>query len=225
MYPQYSAQQATLAQDDIDGICFLYPACMASECASTVDMSTDPSPGGDDPVLDGRDGPSCILDTDCPSGLACHDRICSAPLARLGDPCDDRGCHGSTCSVDNVCIPLCEPAPDCSPLSSSCTYTAECPEPRSAFGAACDDASDCDGGECLEENGRGVCTRRCDAHRLACPLGWECKAVAAKDVCVPPEKGSEGCSIGSRPSSDSYAPSGLLIVLAVGAVGRRRRTR
>ena len=86
MFPFFSPEQISLAPDDRDGICFLYPEC-----------------GGCEPgylCVEGECRANCEHGV-CEVGLVCGYWSCALP-----DACLDRDCNGAACESDLQCAPL-----------------------------------------------------------------------------------------------------------------------
>lgn len=191
MYPLYAAEQSTLADDDIDGICFLYPASdCGSSCPSNMFCSADGCVprcgdaicGKDQTCQDGvcalpsqmsptpsdRDPSSsiaCDSDKDCEPESGCVAGRClrrSAP----GDPCSTAAdCATARCDDDGTCASECSSDQEC-PSGSACKSQSSggkvCIGGALPFGATCSNADDCVGRQCLEGlTPEPTCTRLC----------------------------------------------------------------
>lgn len=254
MYPLYSAEQSTLASDDIDGICFLYPAsdcgsscpadmfcssdgclprCGGSICARgeectdgacSVPTPTTPCSTAADPSCENP----CEVDADCPADALCAAGRClhrSAP----GDPCAEASdCVSAACNDDGVCVSGCTSDRDCA-ANSACEEQASgnktCEATARPFGASCQSADDCAGGQCVARlSPEPTCTRLCGEDYPAaptCPAGWACSLVEARHVCTPPRSVASGCQIAPGAGSDIRAAFASLVAFMV--VGCRRR--
>ena len=210
MFPFYDASQAELAQDDIDGACFLYPreTCDTAGCAEgsrCVDGYCRPLCGDE----------VCGDDEVCTSS-GCQPYDDSLDSERLGDPCSlASDCPGGLCGAAGYCTIACGGGAGC-PSGATCV-AGECQPEADVLGAECVDSTGCLGGECLEEPGaEPMCTRRCNGGVAACPADWFCDAVDGVSVCRPERElmasGGGGCSVTPAPSH-----SGRFWIIAVAA--------
>jgi hypothetical protein len=199
MYPLYSPEQSSLAADDIEGICFLYPAgdCGAScpadmlcssegcvaRCGETVcdhdqicvdDVCSTPAPTlpcstGSDPSCTQK----CQTNADCPAASICAAGRCLHQSA-AGDPCEQASdCASAACNDDGVCVSPCTNDRDCG-AGSSCekqaTGNQTCEATTLPFGATCHSADDCTSQECLADlTAEPTCTRLCGEDYPAAP--------------------------------------------------------
>lgn len=250
MYPLYDIGETSLADDDIAGLCYLYPP-PAAECATCSETQA---------CLDG----ACFE--------TCHGAVCAA-----GEVCGFWGCtpHGTClledcvglkCETDTACFPLghcvsgvcsrgsgastqgCAVSADCSDgvcvegrCSSLCSTDAPCAsgaceqasEPNLAgcfdqskqeFGARCAKGEDCASGLCIDTDGVLSCTVDCTTD-TQCPSAWQCRKVESRAVCAARKDAvSGGCSIGApiQPHDVWYAA-----VAVTGGIfwSRRRRSK
>jgi hypothetical protein len=211
MYPAYyGSDQATLSQDDLDGVCFLYPlsectpdvctACGEAYCGLGYQCIEDecvPSEGGGTPppVGDGLLGDPCATGQDCRSGLCAAEGYCTTVCSHLGN-CPD----GYACGDDGLCVAI-----------------------DDVFGAPCAEGADCASGLCLlPATGRPFCTRTCfPTDATPCPDGLLCDEVDGRHVCAPPLPAT-GCAVGTPVPAGTGAT--LLAILATLAVIRRWRS-
>lgn len=212
MYPEYDPAQASLSQDDVAGLCFLYPkqSCEQSGC-----------PAGS-ACIDGACQPGCSVETPCNSGAA-----------PLGDPC----MQGSECStgvcVDGHCVQACGVTPGCG--ASECATSADgaryCKTTLGALGDTCGAPAECLGQHCVQVGESApVCTRACGA---GCPGGWTCMSVEDTGVCLlqkQVEASGGGCALAQRTPRAPTLPVfmfvlSLLVTSWQRRVRRRRATR
>lgn len=223
MNPVYDEARVTLADDDQQGLCALYPR---------VDCNEAGCPEGFD----------CI-DADCHA--RCGDDICGAsevcaPAGCVSPGCDEGTCPcesdddcrpGERCSIDGTCKTDAPPAgsscktdDDC--VSSFCNANGECAVELLSFGESCSNASDCSSGECLTGSVRGnVCTQQCeDSIPSACPSGWECSAVGEQNVCTPLQLRGGSCSVvSSSPTNDGRHGFAIAVIGFFFSMALRRR--
>ena len=119
MYAAYGGGTSyrTLEQDDIDGVCSLYPG--SCNCSSDGDC-------GPDEVCNGGtcEVPPCQNDSDCPSGKVCNSGTCAVPSCSSDSDCDSGFyCDQNTSTCEPEC-PVCQP---CS-QSSDCGSNGYCVE-------------------------------------------------------------------------------------------------
>jgi MYXO-CTERM domain-containing protein len=172
-YPGGNAQ-ATLAQDDINGVCALYPSAPGSQCSSTHA---------------------------CPTGQTCDNGYCiSAPSAgQLGDPCTEGCATNFFCVCTDMaqqncfCTKNCSdtmPCPtgwNCNPLQAGGGACLQAPPPGTGqLGDPCMDGSQCANGLCvsLSTGASGICTQSCTTG--SCPSGYNCGALqGGGGACIP----------------------------------------
>jgi MYXO-CTERM domain-containing protein len=156
---------ASLAADDIEGVCTLYPSGAA---------------------------PLCRDDAECGGGQSCIGGECVDPPpagAGLGDPCGPGGCaEGFFCVLEQDGSDLC--TRDC---GAGCPQGWACERIRfgnrgdrdvcwpdedgggegAAFGAPCQRGQDCASGFCVSNGREAFCTQACSQDG-DCPQGAEC---------------------------------------------------
>jgi len=134
MLPTYEPEHAALAQDDLDGICWLYPRSAAPAEGQPEEMPSLSTGAG-------LSGDPCVSNEDCESGAcAIESGFCSLPCVADGD------CASGACEVeDGDTFGGCKPA-------------------LSGLGQACGGPEDCAGNRCVSEVTESpVCTRDCSA--------------------------------------------------------------
>jgi MYXO-CTERM domain-containing protein len=253
MYPFYSDEQATLADDDVAGLCSLYPGsrcettgCPAdqkctpegcrAECAGVVcganercveSVCTPPEPPCE--REDCNVPENCASDDDCPLPYACVEQRCARGDGATGDHCaSDRDCAAGVCSASGACLAQCSFDQDC-PAGQSCTINdgrSACGSDGKAIGERCDSADDCAGALCVAElSDSPMCTRACGGANAACPGGWTCDRVGGQAACVPVQATDEGCGCSVVGERSRQLPAGALLVLGLGLILARRRPR
>lgn len=180
MYPLYSAGQVELAQDDEDGICFLYSdssceeegcaigeVCTAEgcvvQCADEIckkDESCGPLGCMTEAELEaykaGRDAAykSCSGDRDCDRDQICEDNIC-VPAEQIEDDAGDdieKRAAGDPCARDQECQSRACTEGYCAAVCVSVFGfgSTRCLSDGKPQGETCENASECLGGECVE---------------------------------------------------------------------------
>ena len=231
MYPLYEPGQVELLADDDAAICFLYPSCETKGCTEGFECT----PQGCQQICGGGTCSSdeyCVDDV-CLSAEECEQQGCFAvpPPGFFG--CEATAeCASSVCHQDGSCARACVRDADCD--GTSCVFgenpddTGYCAfPPRRALGDACEQASDCAEGECLEGARRKkICTRPCGPSKVSCPQNWSCTEVEERSVCVPP-RAPRGCqaTVGSSRIAGSLLMLGVLSALRRGRRHRRRHGR
>jgi hypothetical protein len=205
LYPEYlGLSQRELGEDDVDGLCWLYPnerACPATPCADGLTC------------VEGL----CMLE--CPEGGCgpCGGAECPS---EVGDPCtSEDDCRDGHCSDAGACTRGCAFDSDC-PGDFECEDGECSPGRLGVYGDACTNGDQCASRLCLlegSEGSEGVCTRHC-ADGSECPAPDQCSVVDAMPVCEAPD--ASGCSVGGTPVS-----SGLPIALTLTLFLSRRRRR
>ncbi len=209
LYPAYlGLSQRELGPDDIEGVCWLYPATRA--CPST--------PCGEGFVcVEGLCMVACAGD-DCGG---CGPAECPSVV---GDPCsDDSSCAEGFCSDAGLC-------------SASCVFDSNCPGGYSCedglcgagrlfdYGDACVAGDECASQLCLIEpsgaegtmGSPGTCTRHCSGS-VPCPGVDQCTVVDGMPVCRAPNQ--DGCST----AGSGGTPLALWIIGCVFLLQRRRK--
>jgi len=255
MYPFYDPGQSTLSPDDEAGLCFLYPNedCSQTGCPSGLQCTPEGcrEPCGSEFCSLGQvciadqceqqgtcetgscEPETCVSTADCTEPNYCFEGRCTRGPAVTGDPCSaDGDCAEGRCINDGYCVVPCSTDAQCG-SGERCDASLE-PAAcigKQPFGATCTEADECVGAECLAGAGKSaVCTRTCGGEHAACPLGWDCSTVEARQVCVPPElvspKGAGcGCSLAGRDLSLAplFAILGLVAMAARRSSHRRKR--
>lgn len=213
MFPTYSGgtSQRSLADDDIAGVCYLYPAagggcetvadcppgydCQVGDCVPVGDGGIC-SPCSDHeqcgipgdlcvPYPDGssRCGRNCSDDSDCEGAPGCESRLCVCRQVSGGDfmQCVASGLE-------------CSEGPECEE-DDHCADDEECVDGECVergcivLGSACEDREECCSGMCLE----GTCSQPCDwlEPRDSCPSGFYCMIQeCGVGACIPGRLGS-----------------------------------
>ena len=230
MHPLFFPDAASLASDDRDGACFLYPGGCDSECGQGFACSS----GGCVPACTTT---TCELGTACTPGLGCQPvdppdctASCreSGTCLEVGDPCADPcECRTGTCA-QNFCAQRCSESADCA-MSTTCNAGA-CESRLNMFGDECSLGSECGSALCLvftERDGaeRGTCTRAC-ALDGACPGGSICRQVGARLVCFPDLPSANGCTAAAarsgRRHTQFHLAIGALLWLTIRRLIKRR---
>lgn len=250
MYPIYSPDQTALANDDIEGVCFLYSlvcddtscdegeACHAGTCeplcgdqVCSVGTQCDNNrcvPTSTDCGVEGCVGQACDKDSDCATREYCRGGTCAHGEGAPGDPCTSaQQCFDGAC-FDGVCAQSCHLEEACSSGGQCDPDALACTDARSPMGEACDFATDCRGGYCLEQAGKTpVCSRSCVEGQPSCPSGWGCRKVDDTSVCAPRPPTDESCS--TTPPSHPFTATHALLLgalsLAFSRAARRRTLR
>ncbi len=246
MYPFYSFTEAKLSQDDIDGVCFLYPknACPDDGCGDGQTCTAE----GCVAVCGGKNcalgevctaagcqtevpcnakscaGKACFTAAGCGALDHCVDGSCSVGERPNGDPCEtgvecqEGGCINGTCSRQCGGAGACEKGQTCDSASGACV------SPLLALGASCTDGATCTGGLCVAGATKApICSRACGDNLPVCPAGWSCDHVDGQLACAPRET-SDGCAISWGGSKSPVAPWGLVLAFA-GLAARLRQKR
>lgn len=234
MYYAYGGGIASLAADDQNGICALYPGS-GSDCTTTGCPAGQMCEGGScvPTTGDGNVCAPCSSSSDCAAGGVCLQypdgagycgRACSSSSACGADQCVNITGVGGQCVRVRGISPSCSSSPSGCTTDSMCSPTQRCNttsgacEPRPAsggpLGAACGASEECSTGLCFA----GTCSQSCDwLHPgSACPSGYYCSGPAtgscgASGVCLAggPGAGTEGdaCSAATDCAS-LYCASG-----------------
>jgi hypothetical protein len=201
-----------------------------AQCVTDGCRTPDPDCDEDLCGFDGYCGTGCVeLDLDCPVGGRPGD-LCGSDL-----DCDSRRCvpAGDDPRVA-FCTLECDPEDTvynygCERPLNSCTemggaYLCDFGGPTpSTQGAPCADGGDCRSGLCDAEF--GICVEPCGDGQAACADGFECRDRGGSQVCTVPAEDTI-CSLAHGPRKGRTALAHLaLILLALGAVFGRRRSR
>jgi hypothetical protein len=253
MYPFYSAEQATLADDDIAGACFLYsgsrcevdgcrpgrtctPEGCRVECAGTIcgelEVCVNAACRSAEPPCDDSDcnePKACETDADCPSPLHCVEQLCTVGPGAPGDACSsERDCAAGFCSASGACLGSCSSDDDCA-AGISCDFAGSLPtcggKDARPLGSACERANDCASGYCVADlSDAPLCSRSCGGANAACPGGFTCGQVAGNALCVPEQPEASGCAC-AVPATGKPDTSLPLIALGLAFAFRRRAGR
>jgi hypothetical protein len=245
MYPAYSPDQISLADDDVAGVCFLYAAgCNSATCPDDtrcVAGTCQPLCGGalcpPDTACSGNQcvaigcgtgsclGESCSRDAHCALHEFCASGLCTRGPQPLGDPCNTtRDCADGAC-FEGACAEACA-ANTCRGGAPCDVDNGICVAELAPMGASCDFSTDCIGGHCAGEGAAdAVCTRACGESEPPCPSGWACRQANQERVCAPDRPSSSGCAFAPPLRSTAYF---LELLTSLGFVfwraQRRRRT-
>lgn len=217
MFPTYSGgtSQRYLSEDDIRGVCFLYPSqttgcettedcpwgfeCIAGDCVpkniGNGELCSPCIPPGNcgstlDRCLSYPEGgffcgKHCNSDSDCSNIKGCEDRDCICMKFMDGSP--------SQCVPSNLSCGTylsCETDTNCPP-GYRCSTNRECipdVEGEGEIGDSCTSRNDCKTGLCFQ----GVCTKQCNwlLPHSSCPEGYYCASIeCGLGVCLKGEKG------------------------------------
>lgn len=228
MHPLYfGSEQRSLAADDVEGACFLYPivACACADGEYCTPLGCAAGCDGVVCAVGDRCGPTGCTDAPCAPG-SCErgcDETCDSPGGADGDPCaTDLDCRSAVCAAAGYCTPACNEG--LCPDGYLCdTSTSECVARSGTFGAACDEGSDCVSGVCLlDTEAPPSCTRACGEDAPLCPATHACLDVDGTSVCVGP--GDGGCRVAPGRASTSR-PALLVTILSLIGLAWQRRAR
>lgn len=133
LHPIYHPSQVMLGSDDVEGLCFLYPAeCEGPACDTTCRQVDSAEASDECPWL----GDPCLGET---GSLCAYGR----------------------CASDGYCSLSCETARDCSGRQS-CSEGLCLPDRAHRYGASCDRGNDCLSLLCVSVGEDSMCTRGCD---------------------------------------------------------------
>ncbi|MEM9074487.1 MAG: matrixin family metalloprotease, partial [Myxococcota bacterium] len=164
LFPTHEMNAGTLSADDVEGMCFLYPA---SSCAVSC--------GAGSVCVDGACEEVCTNES-CearPDGSLCR---------------SDGECLSGLCAV-GFCTTECRGDAECE-LGLSCGAGGWC-EASTDARASCESGEDCETGLCLTSVEGGMCTTSC-VDEFVCLAGERCEELSGASVCVP--RDSSGCS-------------------------------
>ncbi len=204
-----SEELRTLAQDDMNGACYLYPksAWASGKACDSCQTSTQCAGGY---CLDWGGGyafcsTDCQSSSDCGEGFSCYNVADSIPPQCIPD---NQFCHqagqnielGEFCYGHETCASqLCLVTPDTAFCSTTCT--SSCPfgfaciggycvlSGDTPYGGSCDESTDCETAFCIDFSDGSVCSQPCGLNGGTCPGGNQCLQDV---VCVPPGPGLNG---------------------------------
>jgi len=253
MYPLYEPGQASLADDDVAGICYLYPietdgcggscgfheTCVEKECrASCGDVLCAVGqvcgywgcvPAGAC-TAQRCSSEACENDSACGPLGRCTNGSCSSGSTPWGDRCTaSSDCEEGAC-VEGICQPPCQSDAQCGG-NGSCVASLDglargCQSSGAyGFGMSCQLGEDCRTGLCVFTDDQTACTSKCTAAD-DCPSGWDCRVVDKRSVCVPGTITVDGgCSTAPRRPRAPGMPFFLSGVGFLTAVATFRRLR
>ena len=226
MDPRYSDTVTGPREDDVAGICALYPPTCLSTCAPDSVCTLT----GCRPTCAGGAGGVCELGEHCDAGVCapdteppCGSATCDPGRGLADDPCAvGSDCTSGDCDLDlGACVDACYRS-EC-PDRHHCETRGDarlCVPDAEPLGASCDDGMACASGLCaLPSATSGYCTRDCTS---SCPDGFACEAVDARDICV---RRAGGCSVSAPGASSPWAVGAWLLCATTMMVARRRRFR
>ena len=219
----------TPEQDDIDGLCFLYPATGAFACTSSAQCPRV--------VDDGPSGEVYVGQIPCQNGT-CAGAPTSVPSGggKLGDACQS----DANCDKPTFCQPISANQAVCSqsciPSSSgSCPAGFGCVAYQGSttqgaciagaggggtptgkdIGAPCASSAECKSQMCVSSGGAATCQTPCTAN-AQCPAGQTCQLFSGKTygACATPPSGGGGGSKtpdGGSCTSSSQCASALCV--------------
>ncbi len=253
MYPFYDPEQSSLADDDIAGLCYLYPVgeecgecergetCVDGECRATCGEQVCPAkytcgawgcaPEG---ACTDRDcvGQVCDLKTEdaCGPLARCSDGVCVKGTTLWGDKCRGSADCATGACLEGICQPDCRSDEECGPLGS-CLPTSDGAAQACVSSTAYQDGFTCASGEdcrsqiCIFTEKQASCTSECESS-VSCERGWSCKRVDDRDVCVPPDfKASGGCRMAGGGGAVGFGSVGWMMATAALLANRRRQRR
>lgn len=203
MYPSYAGGTGprTLSQDDIEGVCSLYPGSGAPECTRTADCADglECVNGSCVQVNDGEGqiGDSC-LNSPCSDGLVCvQGQDNNAFCTRI---CSDGQCPGGwgcfAVNSNQGQVNICLPAND----------TGD-----SGFGDNCSSGQECSSGLCVSDGQRAFCSQSC-TQDAECPGSATCEGLSnGGGACLPSGEPNAGGGFGDECGQASDCDSELCL--------------
>jgi V8-like Glu-specific endopeptidase len=187
---------------------------------------------------------TCATDAECGAGFHCRGTDCARGAREgIGGGCvanedcadpDGTGPLGAICAERggvSWCTAFCSGDAACPP-GFSCVPAGGAmvcaPTGGALVGEECLVNPDCLSGLCIDAGHGLVCTRFCDAE-TRCSAGFECVRTGdgRSAVCVapvkPPRADSGGCATSPSRGGTSIASVALALLVALGALSRRRR--
>ena len=204
MYPSYGGGEGprTLSQDDLEGVCSLYPS------------------GG---------GPQCAESGDCPSMQECVQGQCvnvSSGEGQIGDDCSVAPCDQSLVCVqsqDNssFCTRVCNDGTcpggwGCYAVNSSQGQVNLCLPQQGGngdlnFGEACESGPECASGLCVSDGQQTFCSQSC-AGEEDCPNQSTCQGLSnGGGACIPTEGSDNETPFGTPCMQPSDCENGLCL--------------
>lgn len=255
MFPFYDASQSSLSQDDVNGLCYLYPVrdacgenecvrgevCVDGECRAECHDQICPAEsacGAFGCVPKGsctaRDCVGQVCDAKVTGGCGplsrCAKGVCVRGTTRWGDKCQSSADCAQGACLGGVCQPDCLSDAECGQFGS-CLPTADgaaqgCVS-SSAYqdGLTCASGEDCRSDICIFTEKRNTCTSECQSSDT-CDQDWSCKRVDGRNVCVPPDfKPTGGCRMSAAGGAVGFASVGWMMLGGALLATRRRHRR
>ena len=203
MYPSYAGGTGarTLAQDDIEGVCSLYPSGNNVECTRTAD---------------------------CDQGLECVQGQCvqvSSGEGQIGDRCENEPCaQGLVCvqGQDNgaFCTRICDDGQcpsgwTCLGVNSSQGQVNLCLPAQDVgdamFGDPCANGQECSSGLCVSDGQSSFCSQSC-TQDADCPGDATCAGLTnGGGACVPGDNSGGAGGFGDNCNESADCASGLCL--------------
>ena len=248
MYPFYSPSESVLSQDDIDGVCFLYPravcpdagcgdgqVCTVAGCAATCAdrvcevgdvCAGDACRAQSSCLFESCAGSPCLTNAGCGVFDHCDGSVCVRGDRPNGDPCQ----MGADCSeggcLNGACARACGVSAVCGADETCDAASGACSSALSPLGDTCQQGSECAGGLCVSgAKSNPVCSRACGDTLPACPSGWSCDHVDGKQACAPRQTSRSSCSISFTQRDPSRELFVFVLALAGWAACGRRAQR
>ena len=204
MYPSYGGGEGprTLSQDDIEGVCTLYPTGSSAQCTQS---------------------------TECPSGQECVSGSCVIIAESDGQIGDD--CSVAPCAEELVCVQSQDNSAFCTRICSDgvCPGGWACTTVNSSqgevnlclpdqggtgeqtFGESCESGPDCASGLCVASGDSAFCSQSC-ARDVDCPNQAVCQRLSnGGGACVPDESQQSGTPFGTPCEGPSDCDNGLCL--------------
>jgi hypothetical protein len=204
MYPSYGGGEGprSLHQDDIEGVCTLYPNNVSAQCMNA---------------------------SECGEGQECVQSQCINIASEDGQIGDD--CGFAPCTADLICVQaqdnsafctricsdgLCPGGWGCYTVNSSQGEVNLCLPAQSdqgdlAFGEACESGPQCTSGLCVSDDQSSFCSQSC-TEDAGCPYQAQCVGLSnGGGACVPNPDLSGMSEFGTSCTQSSDCPNGLCL--------------